>query len=226
MGETKMKERLRPPDYGTPPPWSGTYTTLDNGGDAFKVVLRGKTVDISRCVYDEKSSAYSITKCVSLRPERVFVGRSPLTKMTRFSGGHGPKFDGNSMLLAFANNRYVHVGTSILGFQTHAPISWFVSPVGNSGVPYPFMVDLDGCIIMPSHEKVEHVLQPPYPADILDFNSDQDPSDYAYNLSLMTPDRSRYDRHGKPNPVMPILDVPALLDITAYYVGKEMYTMR
>jgi hypothetical protein len=36
---------------------------------------------------------------VRRRPyKKVFVGKSPLNRMTKFSGGHGPAWDGNSVL--------------------------------------------------------------------------------------------------------------------------------
>ena len=39
----------------------------------------------------------------------VFIGKSPVNAMTTFSGGHGPRFDGNSVLLKREND-YVFVG--------------------------------------------------------------------------------------------------------------------
>ena len=40
---------------------------------------------------------------------QVFIGRSPLNEMTRRSGGHGPGFDGNSILLK-RHKDYVFIG--------------------------------------------------------------------------------------------------------------------
>ena len=39
----------------------------------------------------------------------VFIGKSPVNAMTTFSGGHGPRFDGNSILLKREKD-YVFVG--------------------------------------------------------------------------------------------------------------------
>jgi hypothetical protein len=86
-----------------------------------------------------------ITTVVKPTPyARAFVGKSPRNKMTEFSGGHGPKFDGNSMLFELgkdgAHQRYMFIGERVETFTVPDPIVTFVSPVGNSSVPYPFAV--------------------------------------------------------------------------------------
>jgi hypothetical protein len=43
--------------------------------------------------------------------------------MTEFSGGHGPQFDGNSMLFELGPGRYVFVGECIRSFGTKSPIT-------------------------------------------------------------------------------------------------------
>ena len=37
--------------------------------------------------------------------------------MTNFSGGYGPKFDGNSILLQIDSNKYVFVGHNLYEFK-------------------------------------------------------------------------------------------------------------
>jgi hypothetical protein len=138
---------------GTAAPWTGTYRTLDNGGFAFQVVLRERDVTVARMVYDfdndydDDEDAYTVGQiCLSLRPVRVFVGHSPRMPKTEFSGGYGPRFRGNTILLEMGANKYIHIGDSVRRFETKggARITRFVSPVGNNGVPYPFAFDADG----------------------------------------------------------------------------------
>lgn len=77
-------------------------------------------------------------------PERIFIGKSPLNGMTKFSGGHGPEFDGNSILVKQSSGLYVYIGENISSFLPMAEIVDYISPVGNNDVPYPFAVDVSG----------------------------------------------------------------------------------
>lgn len=76
----------------------------------------------------------------------VFIGKSPINRTTTFSGGHGPEFDGNSILIRVANlpETYIFIGQKIFSFTPYAPIVEFVSHVGNNDVPYPYAIDKDG----------------------------------------------------------------------------------
>jgi len=85
-------------------------------------------------------------KVLSFIPKQIFVGHSPLIRVTEFSGGHGPDFLGNSILLYLGSigsagskkYKYVFIGHVISIFETDEPIINYVSPVGNSDVPYPY----------------------------------------------------------------------------------------
>lgn len=88
---------------------------------------------------------------------RVFVGKSPLNEMTKFSAGHGKRFDGNSILLELPRNKhsYAHIGSNIFEFETTEPITEFVSPVGNSDVPYPVALSDNYIYFLAGPNKVE-----------------------------------------------------------------------
>eukprot|EP00435_Cladocopium_sp_Y103_P039437 s2141_g10.t1 len=142
-----------------------SYVTLDNGGTPFvvRILSRGSETTVTICVrrahvdaeaasgeteelqegiwLHEYDTSSPLMRDVPV--ERVFIGKSPLNAMTTFSGGHGPRFDGNSVLLKREND-YVFVGDEIFSFTAAAEIVDFVSPVGNSSVPYPYCVDADG----------------------------------------------------------------------------------
>lgn len=74
-------------------------------------------------------------------PLKVFIGCSEKDEMTLFSGGFGKEFDGNSILLHMNKSTYVWIGYSIKAFRSKDEIIAFSSPVGNSGVPYPYAID-------------------------------------------------------------------------------------
>lgn len=130
-----------------------TYYTHDNGGRPFKVVIKDKkkvyvykykkydeTTDTD--LYSEKSIKYE--KKDYFKFKKIYIGKSPKNKSTILSGGYGPKFTGNSILLQITKNDYLFIGNKIFSFISKAEIKNFVSPVGNSDVPYPYAIDTDG----------------------------------------------------------------------------------
>lgn len=120
------------------------YYTLDNGGTSFRVEIKDNQVNVYKrnhnLEFEENEKVYSIL-IATYNPQKVFVGKSPLTKMTHFSDGHSSKFDGNSMLLYLGNLEYIHIGNMIYSFTANYEIIKYVSEVGNSCVPYPYAVD-------------------------------------------------------------------------------------
>jgi len=122
----------------------GTYKTLDNGGYPFKcIIYENNTVNVHKGNYLEEEGDVSYEKEVTYKfdAKDVFIGKSPLNKMTKFSGGHGDEWDGNSILLDMGDNEYIFIGDKIFSFDAKAKITDFVSPVGNSAVPYPYATD-------------------------------------------------------------------------------------
>lgn len=128
-----------------------SYFTHDNGGRPFLVYVSKKDVQI----YKEDKKFYStwsdwntndnnnkwiyIKLIKEYKPLEIFIGKSPLNNMTKFSGGHGKQFDGNSVLLKISKDRYVFIGNTIYEFSTdNDKILKYYSPVGNNDVPYPF----------------------------------------------------------------------------------------
>ena len=119
-----------------------TYLIHDNGGRPFKVeIVNNKTVKIYKQMDD---ASYDKKPIQIFKTDKLFIGKSPKNEMTEFSAGHGPKFDGNTILLRATNNEYIFIGSEIFKFKTHAPIMEYTSPVGNNDVPYPHAVDEAG----------------------------------------------------------------------------------
>ena len=120
------------------------YFTHDNGNRPFCVHVDETNNKVS--VYKRKdTSSFELTKYTKLvetfNPDKIFIGKSPLNEMTEYSGGHGPAFDGNSILLKMDKKEYVFIGDQIYSFKTNHEIVSFVSPVGNNDVPYPYAID-------------------------------------------------------------------------------------
>jgi hypothetical protein len=126
------------------------YHIVGNGGNPY----RAHVVTAANETANENASGRGMTSIDVTLPNathamhlsavlRVWVGTSPLNTMTRFSGGHGNQFDGNSLLVHVRNNVHVFFGANVYAFEPIAPIRAFVSPVGNSGVSYPYAIDTD-----------------------------------------------------------------------------------
>ena len=172
--------------------------TLDNGGSPFKVIIRPSDASFGRfesATRDGTSELYSVevyirkagdtdqkpynVQVYSCNATQVFIGKSPKIPMTKFSGGWGPKFDGNSVLVRVTEPgfKYVFIGESVFEFTAEAQITDFVSPVGNSAVPYPWAVDTDGRYYL----MIENAVFKP-----TDNDSEQSPADdpymYFYNI--------------------------------------------
>ena len=84
-------------------------------------------------VYDENGKEYKY--------ETLFIGKSPLNKMTEYSGGYGTDFDGNAILMKVSANKYYYIGKFVKEFTTENEIKTFIAQVGNNDVPYPYCID-------------------------------------------------------------------------------------
>ena len=71
---------------------------------------------------------------------KIHIGKSQLNEMTEFSGGYGPKFDGNTILVEISKNRYVYISNKIIEFPLKDHVIKYYSSVGNSDVPYPIIL--------------------------------------------------------------------------------------
>ncbi len=192
------------------------YYTHDNGGRPYKVQIENdnKVYVYKNNGYDEEKDGniYDTNPIATFDAKKVFVGKSPLNGMTEFSGGHGPEFDGNSILLELKSNEYVHIGSEIFSFDTKSEIKEYVSPVGNSDVPYPFAVDTNNNYYLITFDVI--VLDNKNLREIM--KKSGDPNDYYMEYHLITPDRGRIPEQ------KPKINYE---NIDKYYVGKEQYTL-
>ena len=83
-----------------------TYLIHDNGGRPFLVYVAGNKVWIYKhskeiIVEDQKdfdNPKYYTELVKEYNAKQVFIGKSPKNELTMYSGGHGSKFTGNSIL--------------------------------------------------------------------------------------------------------------------------------
>ena len=137
------------------------FPNLDNGGQTFLSCFNSRRFWVTRGPVPFREGDVVVPPTAH---SRVFVGKSPENKMTKFSSGYGPRFDGNSMLFELpqpaAKRKYVFVGASVFSFAAAAPIERFLSPFGNSGVPYPYAVDRDGGVYFLEYHAVTLMTRP------------------------------------------------------------------
>jgi hypothetical protein len=136
---------------------STSFLTLDNGGRSFNVVLTPTSFSVFKRrqitkkersdnkgdweILDKIIDGLKYDVCV-VRPTkyiRVFVGVSP---------DHGQKFAGNSILVQLNKKKYMFIGEQIDTFEVNDDIVGYLSPVGNSGVPYPYAVGVKNTYLM------------------------------------------------------------------------------
>lgn len=133
-----------------PVPASGTsdkkYFVEDNGGVPFLVSYDKAKVSVFKMnagldAYEvrllPKKQQIALYGVKVLKPTpyvRAFVGKDPKE----------PRYAGNSMLFDLGGNKYLFVGEKVYTFRPLSPIKKYVSPVGNSAVPYPYAVDSEG----------------------------------------------------------------------------------
>lgn len=122
------------------------YFIHDNYDRPFIVYIKSYNVYVyripkNRFYLDEDfSQNLYVDKIKKFKSAKIFVGKSPKIKMTILSGGHGPRFIGNTILLKIKKNVYVFIGLNIYEFKTDDEIIKYYSPVGNNDVPYPVAI--------------------------------------------------------------------------------------
>ncbi len=187
------------------------YQIHDNGGRPFTVKIAGNRVRIYKNDFDDEIE-YTEPFFDEI-VERVFVGESPKNEMTEFSAGHGDSFKGNSLLLCTSELEYVFIGEKVYSFSALSEIVQYVSPVGNSDVPYPYAIDIENraylmtenVIVQLTDEEVQNIPEfDPY-------------GDCYYLKHVMTKDM------GIIPPQEPI--IKDFCNIKEFYVGNERYTM-
>ena len=130
------------------------YFTHDNGGRPFLVYVSNKDIfiykqddkyEINDDDYDYKNymnNSWMYTRLVKEYKNviKIHIGKSLLNPSTKFSGGHGKKFDGNTTLVEISKDRYVIISSTIVEFPLKDRVIKYYSSVGNNDVPYPIIL--------------------------------------------------------------------------------------
>ena len=188
------------------------YYIHDNGGRPFKVVIKNREVLVYKQLFDADIN-YDNKPLMRFIPTKIFIGKSPINRMTKFSLGYGDDFDGNSILLNLSDNKYVYIGSDIRSFKTRNRIIKYVSPVGNNDVPYPYAIDSKGNIYL----IVEGIIlknSRQLKSRMKDYD---DPYSYYYDWHLITSDI------GSIPPKIPKLTNH--LKISEFFLGNDPYTL-
>ena len=114
------------------------YLIFDNGGRPFKVVIKGKGLDIftyNDTGEDINYDDYPILIKSYRNLKKIFVPKGIDDRGDPWSGGKG-----NTILAHISGNKYLFIGPWIYEFETKGKILEYHSQVGNSGVPYPLAV--------------------------------------------------------------------------------------
>jgi hypothetical protein len=114
------------------------YLIFDNGGRPYKVVIKGKGLDIF--TYDDSAEDinyddYPILVKSYKNLKNIFIPKGIDDRGNAWSGGKG-----NTILAHISGNRYLFIGPWIYEFETKDEILEYHSQVGNSGVPYPLAI--------------------------------------------------------------------------------------
>jgi hypothetical protein len=114
------------------------YLIFDNGGRPYKVVIKGKGLDIFTYndeVEDINYDDYPILVKSYKNLKNIFIPKGIDDRGNAWSGGKG-----NTILAHISGNRYLFIGPWIYEFETKDKILEYHSQVGNSGVPYPLAI--------------------------------------------------------------------------------------
>lgn len=114
------------------------YMVHDNGGRPFKVLIDKHSIKIYTHEFYNKPDKLgndfgpkNYTKLLKTinSYEGVFIG----SDMGRFGLG-------NSILVHVKDRQYIFIGWNVVQIETKEPIISYVSPIGNSDVPYPYAI--------------------------------------------------------------------------------------
>jgi hypothetical protein len=187
------------------------YLIHDNGGRPFKVIINGDEIAIyKKDKSNTNNDGYMSEPIMIFKPEKIFIGKNS----TGLDNDDSNEFDGNTILLHMGLNKYIHIGEKIFSFDADNKITFFVSPIGNNDVPYPYAVDELGnwyllieYVIIEKNNKTEKQMKQYH-----------EPYQYYYDFGLITIDR------GTIPPTKP--KIKNFNGIEKFYIGSERYTLR
>jgi hypothetical protein len=108
------------------------YITLDNGARPFIIIVSNNIIKVY----------------LSYTNKLLFKISKFLGYWSGFDSSPYKIYNGNSILIQLTPNKYMHIGCEIFTFVTKDIITDFLSPVGNSDVPYPIAYGTENVYFM------------------------------------------------------------------------------
>lgn len=124
------------------------YLIHDNGGRPFKVVANKEGLFVYKKQSDNDDDDESLYN-VKILELHDFLGYWYGFDTSHYS------LHGNSILVKITNNEYISIGWVIDKFTTDEEIIDYISPVGNSNVPYPVAYGAEYVYFMLDNKKIK-----------------------------------------------------------------------
>jgi hypothetical protein len=167
VSKVDMSRQLSRPKSTSKPQKS--YLIHDNGGRPFSVNISDGDVSVYTYNQEDGDTDYSKKDYT----EHIVTFKSPLKIWIGEQYDKNPYFKGNTILLQMGNNKYVFIGSSIYSFSLQKEdekIKIYKSDVGNSNVPYPYIVTdrniyfmADNCFVsLEFYSKEDYTHNDPY----------------------------------------------------------------
>lgn len=164
---------------------------VDNGGSPFRVRLSSVNRKGRADVYvvnmlDEENDISEYIMWKSFHYHQAFIGFDP-SELNPSHGWFGPTehwwHGGNSVLLQLTGNTYMFIGNEIYSFVSFDEITGYMSPMGNSAVPYPYAIGKTNTYLLVENTWIPNNL---LAARDVSRAADADPYDIYYNSDVQT----------------------------------------
>ena len=163
------------------------YEIHDNGSKPFVVDDDGKKIVVFRQTFDIDTNTYSMGKKVFESPyKKLYPGKDPLKI------GWGGSETGNTVLAQISAKKFVFIGDGAYSFELvdgDEPVL-YSSPVGNSDVPYPYLIGKKYTYLLLSQKtkdgpgKWKDELPAYVPNEKLDLKLDVYPQLWAFEMAM------------------------------------------
>jgi hypothetical protein len=152
------------------------YFTHNNGGLSFMIEVNSKLIRVFKMSADNKTPNSEIRK----NPKLYFDNEvQDIKNYKKFFSSEKPSWagkyishePGNSVIVDLGDNNYIYIGSIIKSFKTHDKILKYYSPIGNSGVAYPYAVGEENTylliedVYLPNNEVAKDPYQTYYALD-------------------------------------------------------------
>lgn len=119
---------------------SSEYFIYNNHGNIPLKVIIHSEMKICQIFRKDSFGELSSEPVQVIKFKKVYIGKSPVNRLTLKSGCSGSDFNGNSILLQIRKRKYIFIGHQVFEFYSESKIKIFCSPMGRGEIPYPFAI--------------------------------------------------------------------------------------